>query len=112
MQLGHERLDVYSVAVDLARFVRTLPVRRGEAALYAQLKRAADSVGLNVAEAVGRAARDEQNHFLIARGSAGECAAAFDILGITGAITQAHRWHGRELVARLVAMLTVLGRRR
>jgi four helix bundle protein len=112
MQLGHERLDVYAVAVDLARFVRTLPVRRGEAALYAQLRRAADSVALNVAEAVGRAARDEQNHFLIARGSASECAAAFDILGTIGAISQEDRWRGRECVARLVAMLTRLGRPR
>jgi four helix bundle protein len=108
---GHDGLDVYKVAVELARFVRTLPVRRGEAALYSQLRRAADSSALNVAEAVGRNLRDQQQHFFVARGSAAECAAALDILGAIDAITQEQRWHGRELVARAVAMLTRLARR-
>jgi four helix bundle protein len=108
MQLAHDRLDVYVVAVDLARFVRTLPVRRGEAPLHTQLRRAADSTALNVAEAVGRNARDQKQLFFVARGSAAECAAALDILGLTGAITQEARWRGREYVARLVAMLTRL----
>jgi four helix bundle protein len=111
-QLPHDRLDAYTVAVDLARFVRALPARAGEAPLYSQLRRAADSVALNVAEGASRAGRDRQAHFLIARGSAAECAAALDILGITGAISQEQRWRGRECVARLVAMLTKLGRPR
>jgi four helix bundle protein len=85
-------------------------MQRGEGALHAQLRRAADSAALNVAEAVGRGGRDQQQHFLIARGSAGECAAALDILGLTGAISQEQRWKGRELVARVAAMLTRLAR--
>jgi four helix bundle protein len=110
--LGQDGLDVYAVALELARFVRTLPVRRGEASLHAQLRRAADSVPLNIGEGVGRAAGDERHHFLIARGSAAECAAALDVLGLIGAISQEQRWKGREYVARLVAMLTRLGRPR
>jgi hypothetical protein len=97
MQLSHEKLRVYEVAVDLARFVRALDVRRGEGPLLSQLR---------------RAGRDRQALFLVARGSAAECSAALDILGLTGAITQAQRWHGRERVAELLAMLTSLGRPR
>jgi four helix bundle protein len=110
MKLAHERLDVYEVAVELSRFVRSLPVQRGEAALHSQLRRAADSVTLNIAEGAARAGQDGRAHFLIARGSAAECAAALDVLGLTGAIAQEQRWTGREHVARLVAMLTGLGR--
>jgi four helix bundle protein len=112
MQLSHEKLRVYEVAVDLARFVRALDGRRGEGPLLSQLRRAADSVCLNIAEASFRAGRDRQALFLVARGSAAECSAALDILGLTGAITQAQRRHGRERVAELLAMLTSLGRPR
>jgi four helix bundle protein len=110
-QLSHARLDVYEVAVQLARFVRTLPRRAGEGPLYSQLTRAADSVVLNVAEAVGRAGRDQRHHFLVARGSAAESAAALDLLGLIGAITQEQRWRGREYAARAYAMLSGLARR-
>jgi four helix bundle protein len=94
----------------LAELAATLQVRRGEGSLHSQLKRAADSCLLNVAEGAARAGRDGAAHFIIARGSAAECAAALDRLGLTGAITQKARWRGRELVARAVAMLTRLGR--
>lgn len=112
VQLSHEKLHVYDVAVELACFVRTLEVRRGEGSLLSQLRRAADSVGLNIAEASLRSGRDRQALFIVARGSAAECAAALDILGRTGAIDQAQRWRGREYVAQLIAMLTALGRPR
>ena len=107
--LDADRLEVYGVAREFdALAVRVLP-RRGCASLRDQLERASASIVLNIAEGAGRFARPEKAHFyLIARGSAMECAGALDIAlsrGLLGA--PAHR-HGRGLLARIIQMLTRL----
>ena len=83
--------------------------RRGHAGLRDQLQRASASIVLNIAEGCGRFARAEKAHFyLIARGSALECAAAFDVLLGRGLVTNAAHRHARELLTRIVQMLTRL----
>ena len=48
-----------------------------------QLSRAAQSVALNLAEGAAARSRDvKRRHWNIALGSAGECAAALDLVGI------------------------------
>lgn len=61
----HERLDAYAVSraasIELHRCSRKLP--RGNANLGDQLRRAATSVTLNVAEGAGEFAPDEKARF-------------------------------------------------
>jgi four helix bundle protein len=81
-RLDHENLDVYRCSLDFLRLalgiVATLP--RGEGELRAQLKTAAMSVPLNIAEDAGKpGATDRARFHGIARGSAMECAALVDV---------------------------------
>lgn len=65
---------------------------------------------LNIAEGCGRYARAEKAHFyLIARGSAMECIAVFDLALSRGLITAYGQ--SRGLLIRLVQMLSKLARR-
>jgi four helix bundle protein len=78
-------------------------------ALRDQLDRASVSIVLNIAEGVGRRTPADKAHFfVIARGSATECGAAFELLAARGLVTlQAYR-RGRGLLVRVVQMLTRL----
>ena len=108
--LDPDRLDVYRVALAHRRRV-ALHARGISAALRSQLVRASDSVVLNTAEACGRAhRRDRCQFFAIARGSAFECSAAWDILLVQGAIEEADYRVVQKLLVRVVQMLTKLAR--
>jgi four helix bundle protein len=79
---GAEKLRVYNVAVDLAACVRTLVAgARCSLALADQIRRAADSVVLNIAEGAGhyRAGLKAQ-HYRSARASLSEVVAALELL--------------------------------
>ena len=70
--LSFQRLDVYRVAIEfLALAVEVAAnVPRGYAHLADQLRRAATSSPLNIAEAAGRASdADAARHYAIARGA-------------------------------------------
>jgi four helix bundle protein len=109
--LSVDRLDAYAVALEFAAFAAGLRVR--PASLADQLERASVSIPLNVAEGVGRASTaDQARVFAIARGSALECVAVLDVLQARGALAAEDHADGRRLLARLVAMLTGLMRRR
>ena len=73
--LNHERLDVYRVALDVARWARATEFPRGDSALRDQAKRAADSAVLNIAEGSTQRGRARANHYRIAAGSAAEACA-------------------------------------
>ena len=76
-----------------------------------QLRRAALSVPLNVAEGAGRVSEaDAARHFAIARGSAMECAAVLDVIRALGAVPEDRHRQGMELLARVGAMLTKMCR--
>lgn len=108
-EFDFEKLDVFGVAVDMVICVdaiaEALPV--GRAYIRDQLRRAANSVPLNIAEGAGEFAPAEKARFYrMAKRSATEAAAQVivaDQLGLT---------HGtdvsgaRELLHRLVSMLT------
>ncbi|MCA1838007.1 MAG: four helix bundle protein [Gemmatimonadaceae bacterium] len=108
-RLDYENLDVYQRAIEFLRLaIRvTGALPRGESELRSQLKRAAMSIPLNIAEACGKpSGADRARYHAIARGSAMECGALIDVCTIAGYITLADSRHGKELIVRVVAMLS------
>ncbi len=78
----HEKLDVYQEAIAfcgwVGQFLTAIPAK---AAARDQLDRASTSIPLNIAEGNGKfSAKDRARFFEVARGSALECAACFDVL--------------------------------
>jgi four helix bundle protein len=71
-----ERLDVFRLAVEVARTLRTARWPAKTSALQDQATRAADSVVLNIAEGSASSGRQRAKHFDLALGSAGEALAA------------------------------------
>lgn len=104
-----EKLDVYQCAIQFlavsAKFQKTIP--GGNAYIEDQLKRAALSICLNIAEGSGKKdGPDKSRFYSIARGSAMECAAIFDAcraltLGDASLIED-----GKPLLVRIVSMLS------
>ena len=111
--LSFQKLDVYRCAIDFVAITVKIgaAIPRGHSELRDQLRRAALSVALNIAEGAGRACEaDAARHFAIARGSAMECAPVLDVICAIGALEQEPYSQATNLLARVVAMLTKLCR--
>ncbi|HEX5660695.1 MAG TPA: four helix bundle protein [Polyangiales bacterium] len=111
--LSFQKMDVYRRAVDFGALSVAIigATPRGHAGLRDQLRRAAFSISLNIAEGAGRMSdADAARHYGIARGSAMECAAVLDHLQALGVVQDDKYRRGIELLERLVAMLTKLCR--
>jgi four helix bundle protein len=106
--LGSQRLDVYRCAVRFLGLAASLAARipRGQAELADQLRRAALSIPLNIAEGSGKEGRDAARYYRIARGSALESAAIMDAVEALGLLPATDDTEERELVERIVSMLT------
>jgi four helix bundle protein len=107
--LDHENLDVYNRAIEFLRlalrFLARLP--RGEKEIRDQLKRAAMSVPLNIAEGSGKpTVADRARFYAIARGSAMECGALVDVCCVAGFLGEEEAGEAKALLGRIVAMLT------
>jgi four helix bundle protein len=110
--LSFKKLHVYRAAIEFLTLTVKVSgdVPKGVAPLVDQLRRAAASTPLNIAEGAGRTSTaDRARHYAIARGSAMECAAAFDALAALGVIDAKTHTQGEELIERIVSMLTKLG---
>ena len=109
--LSHEKLDVYKLSIafaDLAfKLIAALRSGNNYGPLADQLRRAAVSVPLNIAEGSGRfSAPDRARFFSIARGSAMECGAILDIVRLGDGADQELLDEGKALLRRIVALLT------
>ena len=107
---GFQRLDAYRAAI---KFLATASqvvagIGRGHGDLVDQFRRAALSVPLNIAEGTGKFNRDSVRYYTIARGSALECAAVLDAMESLALIDEAALREPRELLERVVSMLTGL----
>lgn len=81
----HDRLDAYRAALEAYRAIKNIRAQlpRGLGPLGDQLSRAGQSVCLNLAEGAASRSRDvKRRHWDIALGSAGECAAAIDLVEV------------------------------
>jgi four helix bundle protein len=105
----HERLDVYRAARELVALVSGLLKRNISRDLRDQLDRSSTSILFNIAEGAGKTARaDKQRFYEIARGSATEAAAQIDVLQIRGQISPDQYRVARQLLLRIVQMLSRL----
>ena len=107
-KLHHEELDVYRASIQFAALAARLVERfpRGHGPIADQLKRAAFSMPLNIAEGYGkRSVRDRARYYDIARGSAHECAAVLDVARVLELLDDATFSRGKTLLHRVVSML-------
>ena len=109
----HEKLDVYQAAEELVilidEMVRDLPQGRGY--ISDQLLRAGTSIPLNIAEGAGEYSTSEKIRFYrMARRSATECASILSLGKRLGIFEERCYLKARELLLRIVAMLTKMVR--
>lgn len=108
----HEKWDVYQAALEfvvlISDIVENLP--RGKAYLADQLQRAGTSIPLNIAEGAGENAVSEKARFYrMAKRSATESSSILDVCQRLRLIKENQYAQGRELLLRIVAMLTKMG---
>jgi len=111
VQLDATKLHVYQIALELHTLCSVL-VASLNRIVRDQLERASLSVVLNSAEAAGRHSRREKARFYaIARGSATEVAALFDVLERRRLAPASAIRNGRRLAIRVVQMLTKMNQK-
>ncbi len=109
--LDHQKLDVYKSAINFVAVADTTAANlpRGRGYLADQLRRAATSIALNIAEGAGEFSRQDKARFYrMARRSATECAAVFDVCRCLKLIDSEKLESGYALLERIIAMLTKL----
>lgn len=99
-----QSLDVYRCSLEIVPIAYAL-AKRADADLGHQLRRAAVSISLNIAEGTGRFGKDQRKFLTIARGSALESAAALDVIRVLG-VDDPTIDEGLALLVRVVSMLT------
>lgn len=113
MMLDHERLDVYQCAIRFVALVLKMLdcMPRGQAQLRDQLRRAAFSIPLNIAEGAGKVSSPDRSRFhAIATGSAMECGAIIDILALMDVHPAIELNDAKQLLVRIVSMLSKMCR--
>ncbi len=94
------------ISLDAIRSLRQplAKIRRSDPDLARQIRRAASSSALNLAEGSRRSGRDRKHHFRIAAGSADEVRAALHVAEAWGDIDPSDASTTLELLDRLLAM--------
>ena len=114
MGFSHEKLDVYRASIEYVGWAHRMctGLKGDQRSSKDQLLRASQSIPLNIAEGNGKATDpDRRRFFEIARGSTLECAAIQDVLEVCGAHSAQENAKSKQMLDRIVAMLTKLGKR-
>ena len=112
-EFTHEKLDVYREAVAFVGLAEEVAVAlpKGRAYLADQLRRAALSIPLNIAEGAGEfAAADKARFYRMARRSGTECAAILEVCCVLRTTPDTTADPARTKLSRIVAMLTAMVR--
>src|SRR5689334_8970397 len=102
--LHFRTLDVYRCAVAFLPKAYAI-AELVDSEMASQLRRAALSINLNIAEGTGRFDKDQRRFLVAARGSALECAAVLDAIRALG-IRDDDVEESIALLVRIVSMLT------
>ena len=109
-RFDHEKLEAYRVAIEFVAWVQESldgPLAGCGLSVVKQLDRASTSIALNIAEGNGkRSAKDRCRYLDTSRGSALECAAFLDVAVARRAIANSLTEHGKQLLVRIVQMLS------
>jgi four helix bundle protein len=116
--MSYENLDVYKCSIEFLSVAMVLVDRmdRGDSVLRDQLRRAALSIPLNIAESSGKVSLGDRARFMaIARGSAMERSAAaggacLDCLRVIHPATASQVSQGKDILERIVCMLSKMCR--
>lgn len=111
---GHEKLEAYQFSIrfiaEYSKILSSLPA--GNAYLIDQFRRASASSALNIAEGSGRRSElDKKRYYLIARGSAMECAAILDVFQAMDLINKDVVNNGKNVLNSVVGILTSICRK-
>lgn len=112
-EFDHEKLDVYKAAIELVVLIDNVVEHfpKGRAYLIDQLQRAGTSVALNIAEGAGEYSGNEKSRFYrMAKRSATECSAIFDVSLSLELIEEEKYSKVRLLLIRIVSMLIKMAR--
>lgn len=108
----HEKLDVYHLAIEFARWVGEMldgALQMCGAKSLEHLDESSRSVARNIAEGNGkRSSKDRCKYLDIARGSALECSACLDILVARKRLGEGLARDGKAMLVRIVSMLVKL----
>jgi len=106
----YEKLDVYRCSIEYLQMAFNIMnhVEKSNHVIRDQLKRASLSIPLNIAEGSGKVGvQDKKRFYAIARGSAMECSAVMDVLGISKIIDSTNEIdEAKHLLLRIVKMLS------
>lgn len=107
----HQNLIVYQRTIEfltsLSGVIESFP--SGQSDLFNQLRRAAYSIALNIAEGAGKTgANDKKRFYSIARGSTLECAAVFDIIRVMNLASKNVTSQSLKQLEEIAAMLGAL----
>ena len=114
MSLGHEKLDVYRMAIAYVAWVYQKSKALGGVNRFArdQWLRASQSIPLNIAEGNGKSSSNDRRRFFeIARGSTLECAAIQDVLEVGNALDKSENTEQKRNLDRIAIILSKLGGR-
>jgi four helix bundle protein len=102
-----EKFHAHEVAMEMAAALRPVldALGRHDRDLASQLRRAAASVVLNIAEGSGRWGKDRIQHYRIAAGSAAEVKAALWLARVWGFVDRSAAGRPEALLVRVQAML-------